>query len=327
MENNRQEFKKRLKGLLGFILSLSIVVSMSGMNAYALSYDLDGKDVGDTFDTMYASDGETIYVTGGTIEVSSSSYFTKSEEYRGGGGTVGTFHNIPSDKVVKVTSETISKPEGSDYKILPVTVTTTLVDAPYIIAYHNYDGSVVKKGSAVQSVSIFSAEYLGFTNEGKKFGGWAASPNGDVITDGSHTFETEGTYDLYARWGDYTYSITFNCVGGAVIVGSESATIRMLDKNDSRVNKPGYTFKHWSYTEGGGEAFKDGDAFTFSSSGYLNLYAVYEKKDTTIDTPGTYHLVPGKQYLMIGSYKVNGSSVSYAGGAFYVPVEGDYTFQ
>lgn len=62
MENNRQEFKKRLKGLLGLVLIMGMMIQLSPLQVFAQTYGINGDS--NSLSPIYLQNGDTLEKTG-----------------------------------------------------------------------------------------------------------------------------------------------------------------------------------------------------------------------------------------------------------------------
>ena len=122
---------------------------------------------------------------------------------------------------VNAGNVTVSASETFVMPTEQVVLTATANANVYKITYHGNSGKTEDgKISIEQSVTYASIVTLianTFVKEGYTFGGWALSETSlDVAYADGATFkyETIGNIDLYAIWGENTYTISFNGNGG-----------------------------------------------------------------------------------------------------------------
>ena len=202
---DKTNLKNRIKGLLGIILSVCTLVSMSGMNVYAVTFDAtkygeEGTSV--EIDAQYAQNGDNIEVSGGSFTLVDSEGYTES--YDNGGATcyrVKLAENkpIPEGKLLKLVP-TRKSTTYSDADFVNLKIEALLVDMPYIITFHS-EGAEKKVGQMDSSFDVSENPYFEAA-EGKVFKGWSYTNGGEVVNfaDGYYSFESPGTLDLYAVW-------------------------------------------------------------------------------------------------------------------------------
>ena len=118
------------------------------------------------------------------------------------------------------------------------------------------------------------------TNGNKKFLYWSTTDGG---TEYNFSNAVNSNLTLYAVYEEpiVNYTVTFNSKGGSSVA---SQTIQSGGKatKPSNPTKTGYTFKHWSTTDGG-------TAYDFNTAitGNLTLYAVWDIKQYTVTFDST----------------------------------------
>ncbi len=162
------------------------------------------------------------------------------------------------------------------------------------------------KGSGVMSFKelefdeYISLPLCAFTREGYRFIGWATEADGaPIYTDGA-TFciGDAGDVTLYACWQGEGNSFTFYANFGEGNMRSdftiETGESGALPKNQFTRN--GYTFLGWSTDPYGSVQYTDEDIYYMNESGDVNLYAVWEAIDYTIqyNTNGGTAIADGK---------------------------------
>lgn len=115
------------------------------------------------------------------------------------------------------------------------------------------------------------------------FEGWWTSATGGTKVDTTGKYNIAGDSILYAHWRPKTYSIIFYGNGGSGSMPSQSVTydagfVRLAD---NAFVKEGYTFKHWSTSQYGGEIYLENSAIS-NLTANLTLYAQW---DTTWHLP------------------------------------------
>jgi len=213
---DKTNLKNRIKGLLGIILSVCTLVSMSGMNVYAVDAD-------SSMNTTVGPDNTSISAaTGGAFTVSGISGFEGASKNN---GQTAYYRNLitPAGKKYKVTSEAT-----------PTTFTPTsdasswsgffnTSDTPYTIyaltfeeilpnsVKFDFNGGSVSESSG--PITVPDDDWDGKvvilesqpTKQGANFLGWATSSTATSAqyTSGQYTFgenETGNTVTLYAVW-------------------------------------------------------------------------------------------------------------------------------
>jgi len=123
-----------------------------------------------------------------------------------------------------------------------------------------------------------------FTYTGFVFAGWAKSADGDVeFTDGQSVInltETDGdTVTLYARWGAFSYKVSYAGNGGAGEMPDSNFTYGVSQHlPGNEFTRTGYLFAGWARTAGGDAEFTDGQSvinLTEIAGDTVTLHAVW----------------------------------------------------
>jgi len=102
---DKTNLKNRIKGLLGIILSVCTLVSMSGMNVYAVYYDMmNANSVSDLQAVDYVKNGQKVEGTGGELTISGFDFSTDQN---------GDYTNIPEGKMIKLTISSFNPAVGT----------------------------------------------------------------------------------------------------------------------------------------------------------------------------------------------------------------------
>jgi len=223
----------------------------------------------------------------------------------------------------------------------------------YKIKYFGNGGASDTASSIVSDPIAYSAEPLaitnqGFTRTGYDFAGWHNSQ--DIPSDLSqitfnkdagggikyYPYANDTTYNLYAVWVPWTYSVEWNANDGKLSNGNNTLTeTHTYDSTVSVPNlgctRPGYQFLGWKYNT---TTYDPGQTISFESITKGTTFVVNAQwrdisvAENTTMSSGSFVLGLGKAYKMHSSGKVSGDSTTYAGGVtFYVRNAGSYTFQ
>lgn len=147
MENNRQEFKKRLKGLLGLVLIMGMMIQLFPMQVFAQTYQLGSSVSGVTY-SLKKEDALNKDASGGSFILSGenvSEYISVTPHVTIPNGSqaynyLKVLNNLPADKIIKATigESTQDEAEGestSGHKCRIVTL--NLVPITFNVHYHN----------------------------------------------------------------------------------------------------------------------------------------------------------------------------------------------
>ena len=140
---------------------------------------------------------------------------------------------------------------------------------------YNYDTSITKPANNP-------------VREGYNFLGWAATPDGEPITDATLGTATdyENGHTYYAKWQKASYGVTYFVDG---IVSGEVETVEYEGTVTVRAfpeDIEGYTFKGWTYD---GKTYAPGDTFSMPA-GAVDLKGkfVADEFDAVFDATGGY---------------------------------------
>lgn len=181
-----------------------------------------------------------------------------------------------------------------------------------------HDISTVSYGKAVDFKTPSSRPgytFLGWKYEGTLYdvGDTFPMPNKDIT--------------MTAQWSINTYKVQYD--GNGTTVGVYNGTDEMKYggkyeiRSDVTPTRAGYTFLGW---KDGETLYASGGSFSMPGRD-VTLTAQWKLAVSTISEAGTYYLIGGQSYTLAGGLKVQGDASAYAGGEFYVPQDGDYTFQ
>ena len=93
----------------------------------------------------------------------------------------------------------------------------------YTIQYHANGGEGTMVDQVIKYDAVVPLSANAFTKDGYSFLGWALSENGEKIyndMDNVVNLKLEGIVDLYALWGEDSYTVTFDYNGGTGTVSS-----------------------------------------------------------------------------------------------------------
>jgi uncharacterized repeat protein (TIGR02543 family) len=214
------------------------------------------------------------------------------------------------------TATTATYTDGASVSDLTTTSTVTLyavwTGKTYTVVYDRNGGT----GGTDMSNSTFtygSSAYLKtntYTRTGYTFGGWAISPNGDLVyTDGQYVsnLTTEASVTLYAVWGT-NYTVVYDRNGGTggsamadtVFVYGVAQALRT-----NTYTRESYTFLGWARTPTATSAeFSNGQSvMNLAATGTVTLYAVW-------GTTFTENFESGGGISLTGWTFVNGSQTN-----------------
>ena len=172
-----------------------------------------------------------------------------------------------------------------------------VADEKVVIKYHsNYDEATVatvdKEATTGDSYDVLDYAETGLpTRTGYEFKGWATSSNGTVVYTGSSVIETVMSgMDFYAVWEKEeeevtTTTVTYHSNFDQDQVQSQLNNIgevhTVLSYAETQLpTNEGYIFRGWATTADGEVAYTSG-ANTSPIETALDLYAVWEKSETT----------------------------------------------
>jgi uncharacterized repeat protein (TIGR02543 family) len=204
-----------------------------------------------------------------------------------------------------------------------------------------------QSANAQTALTTFANLNPAFVNSGYTFVDWNSSPDGSgtSFANGSQ-FGFTSSEVLYANWSRINHAVTFveNASLSDPVYSSQSAntstTLTYFANLSPTLSNPGHSFVDWNTeSNGGGTAYGDGSAYSFSQS--ITLYAIWFPIPTTTlsfeSTSGTGTVgsitdqVGGSTTLPSGSgisnpgftfvgwnSAANGSGIEYSAGATYV---------
>ena len=166
---------------------------------------------------------------------------------------------------------------------------------PYTVVYN---GNTNTGGSTANSSHTFDvAKNLnanGFSKTGYTFAGWATSVNGEIVyadkaSVKNLTTTPGGTFNLYAKWSQNSYTVKYN--GNGSTGGSTASSTHTYDEtsylNPNGFERTGYTFAGWATSETGSVVYNDGASVkNLAPSGVFNLYAKWTANTYTVQYEG-----------------------------------------
>ena len=169
---------------------------------------------------------------------------------------------------------------------------------PYTVVYN---GNTNTGGSTANSSHTFDvAKNLnanGFSKTGYTFAGWATSANGEIVyadkaSVKNLTTTPEGTFNLYAKWSQNSYTVKYN--GNGSTGGSTASSTHTYDEtsylNPNGFERTGYTFAGWATSETGSVVYSDvAQVKNLTPSGVFNLYAKWTANTYTVQYEGNEH--------------------------------------
>jgi len=160
------------------------------------------------------------------------------------------------------------------------------------------------------------------TRTGYTFQGWGTSSSATSTVDVT-TVAIKATTTYYAVWKINTYTVTFNSKGGSSVT-AKTTNYNTAITAPTAPTKTGYTFKHWSKTDGGSTAYD----FSTKVTSNFTLYAVWTPINYTItvkayneggtvsgggskayDSSVTVKATTNSGYTFLGWYDVNDKNV------------------
>ena len=160
--------------------------------------------------------------------------------------------------------------------LFPVTV---FAEETYTVTFDANGGSGSMDAVTVVSGDSYTLPGCTFTAPiGKQFKGWAASENGEVISDTSIAVTKDIT--LYAIWEDIpvtTYTVSFNANGGSVTLTSATTGADGKLAPLPTPTRSGYRFDGWYTAVIGGDKITKDTVFTADTT----VYAHWTKKTTS----------------------------------------------
>lgn len=174
-----------------------------------------------------------------------------------------------------------------------VTATAQWTGNTYQVQYNSNGGS----GSMNNSTHTYGTPSAllenTFTRANFTFIGWNTSPDGTGTTYSNKqlvsTLATSGIFQLYAQWGEATYTVVFNMNGGTSTSGNfnNMTCIRGTSYTipTGTIVKDGYTFKGWSTSSSATSAtYTSGQSFQDigNAGSTVILYAVWNAKSIKI---------------------------------------------
>ncbi|MGI6507527.1 MAG: Cna B-type domain-containing protein [Saccharofermentanales bacterium] len=161
----------------------------------------------------------------------------------------------------------------------PITVTNTqeiIANARYEPVYYVafvYNNEILKTKSVAPNGTVdASGVPLNVTEPGKVFSHWSVTENGTEAFDFSTPITANKT--LYAVTKD-AWTVTFDSNGGSAVLPTQVEDGDQIGTLESPT-RAGYTFKHWSLTEGGTAISPN---YTVTEN--ITLYAVWEVATNT----------------------------------------------
>ncbi|MCQ2429403.1 MAG: InlB B-repeat-containing protein, partial [Clostridia bacterium] len=143
---------------------------------------------------------------------------------------------------------------------------------PCTVTYDANNGTGDKQTSTVDSGSVVTLPACPFTAAGKRFIGWALTPNGTKIS-AADGYTVTGNVTFYALWETCEYTVSFNANGG-------SGTMKAVTAEAGKTFKlPACTFTAPQYKQFAGWSLtKDGAVLTngFTVTKDTTLYAVWK---------------------------------------------------
>lgn len=301
MENNRQEFKKRLKGLLSFVMLFAILFSTSTLrvHAEAPSIDWDGSSI----DLSGSIERYVHYVNEDSGDLSISV----------GSGGIFKLDVLPSNlaNLVDYKSERSVTDSGTKYyKSVSLNLTP---NSGYIrIDAKALNSTTIKHGDLASNIQqlIYEVEHGSYADDAD-------------ITLYSLTIKPEPqAYNIYVNAGEGT------------IVGKNKS----MDSANYNIEQPytlgsatrgGYIFKGWSMNaDGSGTLYPAGTSWSTkpASGNDQYFYAVWESNTTQQGATllGSHWLEAGKYYYLGGTKSTDGYTYN-KGAEVYVKEDGYYS--
>ena len=158
---------------------------------------------------------------------------------------------------------------------------------PYTITYVANGGDALTLPTAVTGKTVGETVTLSVTEPTRTnwyFTGWntAADGSGQTYAPNTAFVMPAADVNLYARWIQNTYQVSYNANGGSGAPGSDTT-----DGNGEVVisgtvpTRPGYTFLHWDENANDSGTNRSGGS-TYSPSGHKVLYAIWDANSITV---------------------------------------------
>lgn len=158
---------------------------------------------------------------------------------------------------------------------------------PYTITYVANGGDALTLPAAVTGKTVGETVTLSVTEPTRTnwyFTGWntAADGSGQTYAPNTAFVMPAADVNLYARWIQNTYQVSYNANGGSGAPGSDTT-----DGNGEVVisgtvpTRPGYTFLHWDENANDSGTNRSGGS-TYSPSGHKVLYAIWDANSITV---------------------------------------------
>lgn len=157
---------------------------------------------------------------------------------------------------------------------------------PYTITYVANGGDALTLPAAVTGKTVGETVTLSVTEPTRTdwyFTGWNTAADGSGQTYAPNTAFAMPAADvnLYARWIQNTYNVSYNANGGSGAPGSQTTVGGNVVVTTVIPTKPGYSFLHWDeYANDSGTNRAGGS--NYSPSGHKVLYAIWDADPITV---------------------------------------------
>ena len=249
---------------------------------------------------------------------------------------IGWVDSAEDNKVVVDSSERFVMPTRS------VVLTATANANLYTITLHGNGGLTADSKDTFDVSATYDADVTlpvnPFTKPGYTFLGWSTTEGEDaeIVYENQATFKYEiaDDSDLYAVWGENTYTIVYNSNNGSGTIADTVATYdTAVQLNANTFTRTGYTFAGWS-TDPKATSFEnvanattkgiyfDGtnySAYNLTEQGTITIYAIWSENSYTLILDGnddiglyqgTAELIDGKSATQTLKYETENADLT-----------------
>lgn len=285
--------------------------------------------------TVSIEGGKTQFKAGETVTLTASGnqygYDWQVLKFLSTGGTTnGGRVNTQTNDKSKVTWTAPTVTEETDFRFWctplneqkwPMQEYTKMVDITVLpssatIAYDANGGTGTMKSQTITSLGTYNLpKACSFTAPaGKQFKGWAATPDGKIITE--YTFDKpDTTTTFYAIWGEPSNcTVSFDSNGGSSVSGVVVTTGKPYGTLPTPT-RAGYTFDGWYTAKTGGSKVTDITTVTAASNHTLYAHWTQAKRVTVYFNSNGGSSVSSKTVTVGETY-----------GTLSTPTRSGYTF-
>lgn len=144
----------------------------------------------------------------------------------------------------------------------------------YTITYNANGGSGAPENQIKNYGDTINLSSTIPTRTGYNFQGWATSETGPVAYSPNQPYSNNANLNLFAIWGEKTYTITYDANGGTEAPENQIKYYDIDLKLSSIIPiRRGYSFKGWATNKTGPAVYQPDQSY--SDNANLNLYAVW----------------------------------------------------